>query len=60
MEELRPCPFCGSTPILGGSENVNGHPFYYVHCPNCMVHAHGADNKFSAIWNWNRRPEDEK
>lgn len=59
-DKLKPCPFCGAIPRLGGSDNVRGHPFYYVTCPNCMVHTHGEDNKLNVIWNWNRRPEDEK
>lgn len=52
------CPFCGAFPWLGGSESVNGKPYYYVNCPKCFASTKGAETKEEAIEQWNRRQSD--
>lgn len=56
---LKRCPFCGRIAWMGGSENVNGHPYYYVACTNmnCGATTFGAETKREAMEKWNRRKE---
>lgn len=63
-DELKPCPFCGSTPKFGYHGDDDG-GYYYVECRSCsrpadleaerFIGAH-ADNHAEAITAWNRRP----
>lgn len=63
MEELKPCPFCGSKAILrkvATGRNRSGYE-YYVRCYNlnCTVYVHTfyRDTEDEAVENWNRRAE---
>lgn len=63
MEELKPCPFCGSKAILGKvvtGRNRSGYA-YYVRCGNlhCPVYVHtcNRDTEDEAVEIWNRRAE---
>lgn len=55
--DLRRCPFCGSRARLGGSDNVNGSPYWYVFCSNmeCGGNQFGSENKAEVVAKWNRR-----
>ena len=55
---MKRCPFCGAFPWLGGSDDVNGKPYYYVTCPKCFASPKGAETKEEAKELWNRRRSD--
>jgi len=59
LKELKPCPFCGGEPRFTGSDNVNGHPYWYVTCNDCLAGTCGDEDKDKAVANWNRRVNDE-
>lgn len=48
MLELKPCPFCGSKPILTMDKE------YHYKCPNCSTEGYG-ETKENAEESWNRR-----
>lgn len=54
---MKPCPFCGKPAKLGGSDDVNGSPYWYVYCSNleCGGNMFGGVNKEEVIEKWNRR-----
>ena len=54
MEELKPCPFCGSKDVF--IDNPDSHCFY-VACANCGVNGTTTNTKARAIEAWNRRAE---
>lgn len=55
MEELKPCPFCGSeAKFTEPYKNI-----YVVSCPNCGVGSAIFSNLGEAIEAWNRRYKDE-
>lgn len=53
MNELKPCPFCGSEVRLTGyeaeltSDEKDG--YWYVHCPDCGATVYGSKDKATAI-----------
>ena len=55
-EELKPCPFCGSTEIYIDNPDTN---CFYVGCANCGVQGTTANKKELAVAYWNRRADDE-
>lgn len=62
MEELKNCPFCGTSPRLSemAIEDDDGnvdYTFYAVHCDNCGASLQPADERAVAIAAWNRRAE---
>lgn len=58
--ELKPCPFCGTNHIrLGGGENINGNPFWYICCNECGCSQWGGKNKEEVVKNWNTRVQSE-
>lgn len=75
MDELLPCPFCGSDDISikakryhGGAIEIRGHKFWYVECLPCDARTGdffdgdwGGDllGRQTAIEAWNRRAKDE-
>lgn len=55
-ETLKPCPFCGSSPIVGGKQ------VRYISCENesCVIAAaRGYANAEDAIAAWNIRPAED-
>lgn len=55
MEELKPCPFCGSSSelcVIGGDECG-----WYVECFNCFATGGDAGTRDKAIDAWNTRAE---
>lgn len=57
VDNLKPCPFCGAEAIFGGSDNVNGHPYWYVYCRECGATVNGNEDADKAIEAWNRRAD---
>ena len=56
-EELLPCPFCGSTELLGDFYiNRNLHESYAIFCTNCDATLRGY-TKSEVIDAWNSRAE---
>lgn len=56
--ELKPCPFCGKPAKLGGGDNVDGSPYYYIYCSNideCGANQFGTSSKEETVFKWNRR-----
>ena len=57
-EELKPCPFCGSTRVVVSAEMPRA---YYVECQDCWASlswSYSSEDK--AIASWNRRAPDEE
>ena len=57
MEELKPCPFCGSEDVgVSYGRKKDGSPWPYVECTDCaaMV-AGGDDSELEARRAWNQR-----
>jgi len=55
MDELKPCPFCGSDEFLAVAHSVMGsHSFWQV---ECGCHASGAPEyiRMDAVREWNTR-----
>lgn len=60
MEELKPCPFCGSEHV---SVRDYSDPMIYYHfviCKECNAKTGNFGTKEKAIEAWNRRAEDER
>lgn len=53
-EPLKPCPICGSEPIL---ENDETDGCARVKCPSCWARTYYEDTARQAIAEWNRRAE---
>lgn len=53
MDELKPCPFCGSDPSM----RITGYGAVYVRCPNCGVATPYYQNAELATLKWNMRIE---
>ena len=53
MDELKPCPFCGSDPSM----RITGYGAVYVRCPNCGVETPYYQNVELATLKWNMRIE---
>lgn len=63
MEELKPCPFCGSKAILrkvATGRNRSGYEYYIrcgnIHCP-VYVHTLNRNTEDEAVEAWNMRAE---
>lgn len=67
MDELKPCPCCGSKAIIGMygdgfGRYGSGHGGYAIHCSNiykCGLTQMKFDSEEEAIEAWNRRVNDE-
>ena len=59
MNELKPCPFCGSKPFVWRTNYRT-----YIECPNLTTESHrimmSGKSDEEAIEAWNRRCDDEK
>lgn len=53
-EKLKPCPFCGSTPVLADNVETMRSLSYYVRCA-CGVRTVSALSESAAAEIWNRR-----
>lgn len=51
MSKLKPCPFCGSDPVL----TTIGNPWYWVSCLECKITTKSYNSKSQAIKAWNTR-----
>lgn len=52
MEQLKPCPFCGSKRIEIGTLSTGKK---YIYCKRCFVSSFGFDKEQDAIEEWNNR-----
>jgi Lar family restriction alleviation protein len=52
--ELKPCPFCGGTPVLADNVETTRSLTYYAKC-SCGARFASALSKSAAIELWNRR-----
>ena len=50
-DELKPCPFCGGTPIVSGCDDT----LWSVICKKCAASIDYNETKQEAIEEWNRR-----
>ena len=57
MEELKPCPFCGSEDVgVSYGRKANDMPFPYIECMECAAMLAGEeDTELDARSMWNRR-----
>ena len=57
MNELKPCPFCGSAALLDHIPISGGCEIYRVKCTNeaCKVTTFCEEEKLAAVAVWNRR-----
>ena len=53
MDKLKPCPFCGRTPIVDDC----GEHRYFVRCKCGIEQSHLYHQKCDAIRRWNKRKE---
>ena len=53
MEELKPCPFCGSEGGFCVGYTAKG--MRYISCGNCGCEGHVAIDRVAAIISWNKR-----
>ena len=66
MEELKPCPFCGSEKVkLIRPQVISGEYVYGVTCVNCEIGINRNGFMFFSDWKeataaWNRRVDDGK
>ena len=59
-QKIKPCPFCGSQPIIFNTGNHFPEIYYRVICPkNCCMQSKLYDCLAEAISDWNRRSNDE-
>lgn len=55
-DDLKPCPFCGSTSIrIECFQNKNWEKDFWITCENCDATSGVRDNETSVIELWNRR-----
>lgn len=64
-EELKPCPFCGHTPmwwLKGSRDNITNKTLVTVQCPNCSARQETGAIHFPTGWamekaikKWNNR-----
>lgn len=58
MYELKPCPFCGSKPIMEHKILKPFYDFWYVKCDTCSVEiSNPSMTEKEAIEVWNRRQQ---
>lgn len=55
VQELKPCPFCGSD-VIHHFEHSEGHESYGLQCTRCWTTGPQFGNKLDAITAWNTRP----
>ena len=58
MDELKPCPFCGSKDSGILTTSYDGY-WFAVFCENCMVQTRKCRQEKDAIEAWNRRVGEE-
>lgn len=61
MVKLKPCPFCGKTPVRSWIIHASGEKQWYIYCDNqdCPIQptTPAYTNKGSDIKAWNKRKE---
>ena len=64
--ELKPCPFCGSTNLSKNAKSIDGRSYVFVSCNKCFgsgpmyamrQKTRITDEENPAIKGWNRRAE---
>ena len=56
MDELKPCPFCGSTSFIYDVTDEG----VAVECNGCLAHGPRSKGGYGAELMWNRRTDDGK
>lgn len=58
MEKLKPCPFCGTVPMMSTTELVHGEPRYFVECEGrgclmnvCVANEYETAQEAAEVWN---------
>lgn len=58
--DLKPCPFCGSAPVVFCTGNAFPRKYYRVICKhNCCMQSKLFSSEADAVMMWNRRAEDD-
>lgn len=58
LDELKPCPFCGSRDVaIKQQRDMMGTPYYSTECRHCRMLAGDYYGAREAASNWNRREE---
>lgn len=57
LDELLPCPFCGSAPELEITPGLDDEKDYQVKCRYCFAETHYESSQEAAVNAWNRRAE---
>ena len=54
MDNIAPCPFCGSRNVTGHYETLNGDSWYFLKCPICGAMITFDDSAASTIFDVQR------
>lgn len=55
-EELRPCPFCSTVPVIEDHSHRNDPDYWWLRCKKCGHADAPAGEKADVIKAWNNRP----